>query len=131
VLSRPVAAAVASARRHAAGAPQSCGKGTSPPARILNFGPLVSLPRRPPIFENRSCRPRLHRGGGDSNFGGDQTAKLIIAPGLQAATCTARFFEAHAAGSLARSIIRSSARTGTRNSRPILIVGISPRAAAS
>jgi hypothetical protein len=37
----------------------------------------------------------------------------------------------HAAGSLARSSIRSSARTGTRFSRPILMVGISPRAAAS
>jgi hypothetical protein len=37
----------------------------------------------------------------------------------------------HAAGSLARSSIRSSARTGTRNRRPIFIIGISPRAAAS
>ena len=37
----------------------------------------------------------------------------------------------HAAGSLARSSIRSSARTGTRKSLPILIVGMSPRAAAS
>src|SRR5262249_50542351 len=38
---------------------------------------------------------------------------------------------AHAAGSLARSSIRSSASTGTRSRRPILTVGISPRAAAS
>src|SRR5262249_3075497 len=37
---------------------------------------------------------------------------------------------AHTAGSLARSSIRSSARTGTRRSLPIRITGSSPRAAA-
>src|SRR5262245_16082662 len=37
----------------------------------------------------------------------------------------------HGVGSPARSSIRSSARTGTRNSLPILTTGISPRAAAS
>src|SRR5262249_52852780 len=40
-------------------------------------------------------------------------------------------FGAHGVCSPARSSIRSSARTGTRNSLPILTTGISPRAAAS
>jgi hypothetical protein len=37
----------------------------------------------------------------------------------------------HAAGSLARSSIASNALIGTRSNLPILMVGISPRAAAS
>src|SRR5262249_2202686 len=59
-LSRPAAAAVASARLRAAGAPQSCGRGTSPAARILNSGPPLNLPRWRSILENCSCAAGTH-----------------------------------------------------------------------
>src|SRR5262249_3706970 len=47
------------------------------------------------------------------------------------ATLPAMADPAQAPGSPSRSSIRSSARTGTRNNRPIFIVGMSPLAAAS
>src|SRR5262249_61724486 len=44
---------------------------------------------------DRADERRLRRRGRGVIGGGDRTAKLIIAPGLQAATCKAHFFEAH------------------------------------
>src|SRR5262245_4498679 len=101
---------------------------------VMILGFLRGLIASGDVRLDRADQLRLIRVGGWRKFGIDLAGKLINIPGLildDRRRGGARTVLAHADGSLARSIIRSSARTGTRNSRPILIVGISPRAAAS
>jgi hypothetical protein len=78
-------------------------------ALLDRFGAAAALP----------LRMELDGVGGGSYFEGDRTAKLIIAPGLQAATCTARFLVGHSiTGKLSRNACKSLASTTVR--RPSL-----------
>jgi hypothetical protein len=90
-----------------------------------------------------SCRRYATRGLRPSGASANSTICIIHLPGVTCQCGPGTFFAArrvnsidkneatHAAASLARSSIFSSARTGTRNRRPILIVGMSPLLAAT